>query len=39
MLWMRDGEGVKKELLSEADVTDDPEDDGSAVKDDREHCL
>jgi hypothetical protein len=35
----KNGEGIKKELLAEADVTDGPEDDGSAVKDDREHCL
>jgi hypothetical protein len=35
----KDREDIKKELPAEADVTDDPEDDGSAVEDDREHCF
>jgi hypothetical protein len=35
----KNGEDIKKELPAEADITDDPEDDGSSVEDDREHFF
>ena len=35
----KNGEDIKKELPAEADIMGDPEDDGSAVEDDREHCF
>ena len=35
----KNGEDIKKELTSAADIKDDPEDDGSSVEDDREHFF